>query len=74
VDMWEVAKKLYAAGYSHPEVRRIWAYAWNEQHVGRAGNKRPPWEALALEEVEVRPDEVEFPPGTNLSGGVSNYF
>ena len=72
MDHWALARKLYAAGYSHQEVRSIWAYAWNEQQLPRSGRKRQSWEASALEEVEVRLDEIEFPAGRNFS--LNNYY
>ncbi|MCC2671666.1 MAG: hypothetical protein K0Q72_4137 [Armatimonadetes bacterium] len=72
MDHWELARKLYAAGFSHQEVRSVWAYAWNEQRLPRTGRKRTPWEAQALEEIEVRLDDIEFPPGESFS--LNNYF
>lgn len=74
MDLWQLAEQLYAAGYSHEQVRRLRAYAWNEQHIGRSGRKRKPWEAVALEEVDTRPDDVVFRPKTDLSSGISSYF
>jgi len=73
MDMWILAKKLYSLGYTHRQIRRVWAYAWNEQHIGQSGRKRKAWEGLALEQAGVLPTEVEFPDRGNY-GDVSNYF
>ena len=60
MDKFELAEKLYKVGYEHKDVRAIWVYAWNEQHIGQAGKKKKPWELKALEEVSVCIDEIEF--------------
>lgn len=72
MDKWDLAKKLYAAGYEHREVRSVWAYAWNEQHVGRSQNKRKPWQQIALERVDVSADEIEF--DVTDKGELTSYF
>jgi len=72
MDKFELAKKLYEEGYEHREVRAIWAYAWNEQNVGRAGKKRKPWQQKALEKVSVTIEEIEF---LDTDGGdLGSYF
>jgi hypothetical protein len=72
MDKFELAKKLYEIGYSHDQVRSIWAYAWNEQHVGISGRKRIPWQQEALDLVSVKIEDIEF--YDNDKGEFSNYF
>ena len=74
MDEWQLAEKLYAAGYSHGEVRDVWAYARAEQVLPQVGRKRFPWEALALDEIGVGLDEIEFRPTSRIPNGRSNYF
>ncbi len=72
MDKFELAKKLYDKGYEHRKVRSIWAYAWNEQHIGRSGKKRKSWQLKALEEVCVSVEEIEFSEADN--GEDNSYF
>jgi len=72
MDKFELAKKLYAEGYEHREVRSIWAYAWNEQNVGSAVKKRKSWQLKALEKVGVTIEEIRFEPTDD--GDLSSYF
>mgnify|MGYP007087016285 CR=1 FL=1 len=67
----QLAEKLYGAGYEHREVRAVWAYAWNEQHVGRV-RKRKPWELKALEEVGVSVEGIVFKDEDD--GEINSYF
>jgi len=71
MNKFELAKMLYAEGYEHREVRSIWAYAWNEQNVGRAGKKRRPWQSKALDKVGVNAAEIQFEP---TDGGDLNSY
>ena len=73
MDKWELAKKLREAGYGHEQVRRVWAYSWNEQHVGRSGKKRKPWELKALDELSISAKDIEFGIGVD-NGEFNNYF
>jgi hypothetical protein len=73
MDKWELSKKLREAGYEQEQVRRVWAYSWNEQHVGRSGKKRIPWELKALNELSISAKDIEFGTGDN-SGEFNNYF
>ena len=71
MDKWKLAEKLYKAGYCHDEVKRIWAYVWNEQHVGSSIKKKKKWECEALEEISASIDEIEFTDYDN--GEIANY-
>jgi hypothetical protein len=74
MDMFEAAKKLYLVGYSHEEVRCVWAYAYNEQHLPDAKRKRRKWEAVALDEAQISPFDIDFPVMSPSAGVKSNYF
>ena len=69
---FELAEKLYKAGYEHREVRAIWAYAWNEQNVGKSVKKRKPWQEKALDEVSVEIESIDFKPEDD--GDLNSYF
>ncbi|WP_041672656.1 hypothetical protein [Sulfurovum sp. NBC37-1] len=60
MNKFELADKLYKVGYEHKDVKSIWAYAWDEQHIGQSGKKRKPWQLKALEEVSVKIEDIEF--------------
>ena len=65
MNKFELAEKLYKIGYEHKDVKAIWAYSWNEQHVGQAKKKKKPWELKALEEVSVNANDIEFAKSDN---------
>jgi len=60
MDKFKLADKLYEVGYTHKDVRSIWAYVWDEQHVGQSGKRKKPWQLKALEEISVKIKEIEF--------------
>jgi len=60
MDKFELAERLYKVGYNHKDVRSIWAYAWDEQHIGQSGKRKKPWQLKALEEISVNINEIEF--------------
>ncbi len=72
MDKWQLAKLLYEEGYDHQQVRSVWAYAWNEQHVGLSAKKRKPWQLKALEKIKIEIEDIEFSVGDN--GELSNFF
>ena len=72
MDIHELAKILYDAGYEHRQVRSIWGYAWSEQSMPRSGRKRVPWEKKALDEIGVDIGEIEF--YDNFDGNLNNYL
>jgi len=72
MDKFVLAQKLYEVGYTHQQVRSVWNYAYNEQRLPEAGKrKRKRWQAIALEEVQVNPLEIEL---NDRPGLKSNYF
>jgi len=60
MDKFELAERLYKVGYTHKDVRSIWAYAWDEQHIGQSGKRKKPWQLKALEEISVNINEIKF--------------
>ncbi len=71
MSQWELANKLYAAGYTHDEVRSVWVYAYHEQTLPEAGRRKKRWQAKALDEVKVNPLDVDFGLEKPVMG---NYF
>jgi len=72
MDKFVLARKLYDAGYTHQQVRSIWNYAYQEQTLPEAGErKKKRWQAVALHELQVSPLEVDLSDGRGLK---NNYF
>ena len=72
MDKFALAKRLYSVGYTHQQVRSIWNYAHQEQTLPGAGKrKKKRWQAIALEELQVNPLDVDLSDGPGLK---SNYF
>lgn len=72
MDKFVLAQKLYEIGYTHQQVRSIWNYAYQEQTLPDAGKrKKKRWQAVALEDVQVSPLEVDLSDGPGLK---NNYF
>ena len=72
MDKFVLAQKLYEAGYTHQQVRSVWTYAYNEKTLPEAGKrKKKRWQAVALNEVQVSPQEIDFHDGRVLK---NNYF
>lgn len=72
MDKFLLARKLYGIGYTHQQVRSIWNYAYQEQALPESGKrKKKRWQAVALEELQVSPLEVDLSDGLGLK---NNYF
>ncbi len=72
MDKFVLARKLYALGYTHQQVRSVWNYAHQEQTLPESGaRKKKRWQAVALEELQVSPLEVDLSDATGLK---NNYF
>ena len=72
MDKFVLARRLYGMGYTHQQVRSIWNYAHQEQTLPEAGKrKKKRWQAVALEELQVSPLDVDLSGGPGLK---NNYF
>ncbi len=72
MDKFVLAQKLYSRGYTPEQVRSIWNYAYQEQTLPVSSkHKKKRWQAVALEEVQVNPLEIDLSGGLGLK---NNYF